>query len=1122
MPEDNTGTTPKASKRRPWWLRAIRFTAITAGIVAALFVLLCSLIVWILTPPRLTPLVEKTANDLLDADVRIGRVELTFWHSFPKLTLDVDSLSITSHALNSLPDSIRRQLPANADSLLSVGSFHGGINLLPLSVGHISLYDVIITRPSVNIVQATDSAANYLIFKSQNQEETPDSTSTAFPRISLDRFLITDARPITFTSLPDSVHVAVTLGTLDFNSLDRPRYTLNINGDLHTPLLDEFNFQNLSFSADGRIEWDYTHPLEFGLKDFAIGIDQFAVTFNTEIDLTDAPLIKSFDLRTAPVAIADLMGHLPADMRTYTEPLTTDMTMTATMELTRPWSAADSVAPSFKATIDVPECTARYQDLRISRFAAALTGEFDGTDPDKSWLDICKLTVNGAGVDINLTANVKGPMADPRVEGTFRGSVNLASIPPRLRQLIPGTVTGTIDGDATYRFRPSDMSRNNFHRLLATGSINLRDLDATLDSVGRIYTRHATLEFGSNTSFVRDATHKVDSLLTLSLKIDTLAALTPDMVLELNALRAGAGSTNRASSADTSAINPFGMKFEIERLKFDSMADTMRVRLRNASVGGALMRYNGEARMPRMALQMSVDRLLFGQALNKVSMREQRAARRKAMADSLAALPEDGNIHFDLDRENTRLLRRWDFSGHVTASRGRLVTPAFPLRNRLRHIDLRFNQDCIVLDNLQYTAGQSDFTVNGTVSNLRRALVSRRNNTLGLRLTLSSDTINVNEIVHALFAGSAVSAHTDSAAIWNDADNDAADDKLMTAADTTATGPLLVPRNIDARFGIRAKHVLYSDLVLHRFTGNMLVYDGTINLRKLAASTEAGAISVDGLYNGSAVDSLQFGVGMKVKNFRLDRLTSIVPAIDSLLPTIRNFAGTVNADVAFTSDISPQMDIDIASLQGAIKIEGDSLVLIDPDTFKSLSKWLMFRDKKHNVINHMAVEVVIDNSAIELYPFMFDIDRYRLGVMGSNDLAMNLNYHISVLKSPIPFKFGINIKGTPDDMKIRLGGAKFKENMVVERQAIADNTRVNIVRQIDTAFRRGIQKARSGRLSFRNPAPASGSQTLQNLNDDRLSHADSLQFIRQGLIENPDTTRFNTGRPEADAQPARQ
>ena len=58
MPEENTGTTPEPKKRRPWWLRAIRFTAITAGIVAALFVLLCSLIVWILTPPRLLSLIH--------------------------------------------------------------------------------------------------------------------------------------------------------------------------------------------------------------------------------------------------------------------------------------------------------------------------------------------------------------------------------------------------------------------------------------------------------------------------------------------------------------------------------------------------------------------------------------------------------------------------------------------------------------------------------------------------------------------------------------------------------------------------------------------------------------------------------------------------------------------------------------------------------------------------------------------------------------------------------------------------------------------------------------------------------------------------------------------------------
>ena len=164
----------------------------------------------------------------------------------------------------------------------------------------------------------------------------------------------------------------------------------------------------------------------------------------------------------------------------------------------------------------------------------------------------------------------------------------------------------------------------------------------------------------------------------------------------------------------------------------------------------------------------------------------------------------------------------------------------------------------------------------------------------------------------------------------------------------------------------------------------------------------------------------------------------------------------------------------------------------------------------------MAVEVVIENSTIELYPFMFDIDRYRLGVMGHNDMAMNMNYHVSVLKSPIPFKFGINIKGTPEKMKVRLGGAKFKENMIGERQMIADNTRVNLVQQIDNVFRRGVSKARLGRLRFQRQGSAPVS--LDSLNadldkDDNLSYADSLNMIRAGLIENPDTLRFPPADP---------
>ena len=153
---------PAAGKRRrPLWLRALKWTGITAGVLVALFLIVCTLIVWILTPGKLTPIVERQASEYLDADIRIGRVELTFWHTFPKMTVDVDSLEVISRSLRKLSDAERATLPADADSLLRLTAFHGGLNILPLMTGNIHLYDVIFREPTVNLVAVNDSVANY-------------------------------------------------------------------------------------------------------------------------------------------------------------------------------------------------------------------------------------------------------------------------------------------------------------------------------------------------------------------------------------------------------------------------------------------------------------------------------------------------------------------------------------------------------------------------------------------------------------------------------------------------------------------------------------------------------------------------------------------------------------------------------------------------------------------------------------------------------------------------------------------------------------------------------------------------------------------------------------------------
>lgn len=201
------------------------------------------------------------------------------------------------------------------------------------------------------------------------------------------------------------------------------------------------------------------------------------------------------------------------------------------------------------------------------------------------------------------------------------------------------------------------------------------------------------------------------------------------------------------------------------------------------------------------------------------------------------------------------------------------------------------------------------------------------------------------------------------------------------------------------------------------------------------------------------------------------------------------------------------MNIEIPSLKAAVKLSGDSLKVIDEETFRTIGKWLLFKNKEHNMIDRMSVEMIIDNSQLRMFPFMFDFDRYKLGVSGYNDLAMNLNYHIAVLKSPLPFKFGINISGNVDDMKIRLGRAKFNEKEMSKTVSIADTTRVNLVREIQNVFRRGVRNSRVRNLDFSNVAREIVSDDVKA---DTISRADSLYFIKEGLIQAPDTIKDAT------------
>ena len=153
------------------------------------------------------------------------------------------------------------------------------------------------------------------------------------------------------------------------------------------------------------------------------------------------------------------------------------------------------------------------------------------------------------------------------------------------------------------------------------------------------------------------------------------------------------------------------------------------------------------------------------------------------------------------------------------------------------------------------------------------------------------------------------------------------------------------------------------------------------------------------------------------------------------------------------------MNIKIPTLRSAIYIKGDSLVLLDGETFTEISKTLMFKNKKRNMIDSISVDLAIKDNKIEVFPFLVEMDRYKVAVGGTHNLDMTFNYHLSVLKSPVPFKLGIYITVNLDDFKYKITKCKYKDIFKPAKQAELDSTRKNIRKDIRDAVRKQIEEA---------------------------------------------------------------
>lgn len=1119
-----------------------------------------------LTPERLTPLVRHfTEKSLQNCHVDLERVEIKLTSTYPFFMVDVRGMTITSTVMRDLPADTRATLPAWADTMMHFDRFEGGINVPALLTGDMKLSDVSLTGPTANLVVLADgTTTNYDIVKPTAEDEEPFDFMTLLP-VDIQRLAVYSPGPIRYVDYSDGTEFAAHFGDMIIDGNGAPTYAVKFQGTVNTPaLLDYMSIDNLRLGMGGNVHWDQSKPYVVGLSDFTVSADDLAATFDTQLDFTDQLRIDSLNVVLNPIDVNRIMALAPESMwaESGIDPaeVKTNMRINIAFRLLDPYTPATDFLPHSRLSLEIPDCRLHWRRMRFDNLALDMSLTIPDDRLDRIRVDLKRLNLRGPATDLTVSGNATNLIADPTFDVTIEGFSNLDQLPPQLTRLIPGSLQGRLRANAHIRGSQSMLQPGRFTRLHVDGSLGLDDLRwEGPDTLTMVYAHRTTFDFGTDRQYTDTAGRQSERTLAATLRVDSAMVLHDVMRMTVNDFAIGLGVTNKAYNPNSRQVIPMGGGLKIGSLRMLSLSDSARVLVRDIAGRAVIGTLDGDTRKPRFDLDLTLGRFMAGDRSTRVTLRDaatrfemwpqpqgRRAQQITHIADSLrnshplltadsierlaiamhaarhprrnhravTELPDSSEIiNFDTDNAFKRFITGWHIAGDLTAKRAGLFTPYFPLRNRITDVDMSVNNDSFAVRSLRYRGGTSDFTVRGSVSNIRRALTSRNGRQpLKINFDLTSDTIDINQLAGAAFAASeyaATSPDTRAAMNFGDTDSEdamhsalAAQAAQAQAADTLTNG-FLVPRNIDAHLTMQAKNVIYSDLLLHHFKGELLARNGVLNIHNLrAGSSELGSVQLSALYMGREPSDLSFSFGMKLYRFKIERFLKLMPAVDSIMPMMRNFSGTIRADIAATTRITRQMDFDLPSLDAALSITGDSLVLMDPETFQMLSKWLMFKNKERNVIDKMSVQMLVRDNEMELYPFIFNIDRYRLGVQGTNDFDLNFDYHISVLKSPLPFKFGINLRGNIDDYKIRLGGAKIKENTPV-RVALVDNTRVNLITQIEDVFRRGADQSSFGTINRGMHRDLDRDRPKLDMTEDTVSQADSLQFIEQGLIDAP-------------------
>ncbi len=1012
------------SRLTPRQIRVLKRIGVISGISVGCFLLLVTIVInVVLSPSKLTPIVQGYADEYLDADVKIGSVEATFFSSFPLFGIKVNDGMIVSHAY----DAIERDSARLKDDTLAVFSeFRAGINLMnTLLSGNISIGRLSVKNPQIRLVCDSLGIVNWNIVREDSLETDEANADTSSINLTLKHFEIENAK-ITYVDRQSKTRVAVrgfnaeADGNLNLDNLD---LDIKLSDDRTTLTVDGTRYiRRLPLAFDGHVYYDYQQE-KYVVGDSHIILDGHALTLDGTVQTDTAGVDMDLTYALDSPDVEKLFALIPKDI--VSEDIEVKSGSIESNGYVRGRLDKEN-SPVVACNMTIRDVRSRYARMpeEIEDLCAEFSAYIDAQNPDSSHLAVDIFHFKGGKSEVESTIRMSELLVDPLVDCRLNAKIEMKSI----LDIFPMknfTMGGNVTADLTSHFRFSQLRNGEFGRIKLSGNLDIDSLRIINDSIGLNLRNDAHLNFVGNDTL--NAHVEVSNLL---MKYPSLNVTLRDFNMKAKTLM----------SRDTTAIPTLIADVNAQRIYIKT--DTVTVYSKNTKA--SLVNRPSKADKTKAHFEAALKSDTIFSAIFGI----------RGFTGGL-----DSKANYERISDTT-----WISNALVEFKDAKVFFPRYKLPVIATNTRITQNIRTIEIEKSHVESGRTSFDVKATVTNLAMAIMNKE--PLVGSLVMNADTIDASEIMASVIRDEDEAIETSSFVSDTSYVHSAAADSMLVHAADADTIPqqaelFFLPRNINVSLESNIKCLIWNKMEMTDIRTKAETNKGCLHVKNVSfRHGDSQGIAVLAYKGHKRKKTAEISLFARWLGTDLEDLIGRMQ-LDTIVPMLNSVRGRVDCYLSLNAELDSMMSPVLSKANASLHVSGSKLTVLDGETFAKVSKIMMFKNKKENVIDSVSFNALLDSNRITILPFVANIDRYSAIIGGSQDLDMNLNYHASVVKSPLPFKAGVNIKGNVSDLKFGVTTAKLKKKATKEEQAKNDAT----------TYMRRLETVRNTYLLSRLPMP---------------------------------------------------